>query len=47
VTPAPARNNNTKNFNNAPSSSNGPISLSEADDMANNVIVVEPAQVRS
>jgi len=46
VTPAPAKNNNTNNFNNARSSSNGPISLSEADDMANNVIVVEPPQVR-
>ena len=46
--PPPVRNsnNNTNNFNNAPTGSNGPISLSEADDMANNVIVVEPAQVR-
>jgi hypothetical protein len=46
VMPAPVRNNNTNNFNNAPSGSNGSISLSEVDDMANNVIVVEPAQVR-
>lgn len=44
VMPAPVRNNN--DFNNAPVRSNGPISLSEADEMANNVIVVEPAQVR-
>ena len=46
VMPAPVRNNNTNNPNNAPTGSNGPISLSEVDDMANNVIVVEPAQVR-
>lgn len=46
VMPAQARNNNTNNFNSAPTGSNGPISLSEADAMANNVIVVEPAQVR-
>ena len=46
VMPAPVRNNNTNNFNSAPSGSNGSISLSEVDDMANNVIVVEPAQVR-
>lgn len=49
VMPAPVRNNNmnsANNFNNAPSGSNGAISLSEADDMANNIIVVEPAQVR-
>ena len=46
VMPAPVRNNNTNDFNNAPSGSNGSISLSEVDDMANNVIVVEPAQVR-
>ena len=44
--PSPVSNNNTNNFNNAPSNANGPISLSEADDMANSVIVVEPAQVR-
>ena len=46
--PPPVRNSNTNNnnFDNAPTNSNGPISLSEVDDMANNVIVVEPAQVR-
>ena len=46
VMPAPVKNSNINNFNNAPTGSNGPISLSEADDMANKVIVVEPAQVR-
>ena len=44
VIPAPARNNN--DFNNSPARSNGPISESEVDDMASNVFIVEPAQVR-
>ena len=43
--PSPVRNSNN-NSNNAPANSNGPISLSEVDDMVSNVIVVEPAQVR-
>lgn len=37
---------NTIPTNNAPNRPSGPISLSEVDDMANSVIVVEPAQVR-
>jgi hypothetical protein len=41
-------NSSTSNAptNNAPTRPSGPISLSEADEMANSVIVVEPAQVR-
>ncbi|MEN6669894.1 hypothetical protein AAJP47_05915 [Psychrobacter sp. B38] len=38
--------NNNRPINNAPTRPSGPISLSEVDDMANSVIVVEPAQVR-
>lgn len=37
---------NNAPINNIPTRPSGPISLSEADEMANSVIVVEPAQVR-
>lgn len=50
VTPAPARNNNPIRNNNGVISNNstappGPISLSDVEDLANNQIVAEPAQV--
>ncbi|MGP9688782.1 hypothetical protein ACT3TH_06445 [Psychrobacter sp. AOP22-C1-C5] len=47
--PANVPNNSPSNSvptNNAPTRPSGPISLSEVDDMASSVIVVEPAQVR-
>ena len=44
LTNVPSESNSNSSINNRPS---GPISLSEVDDMASNVIVAEPAQVRN